>query len=140
MVSILVVDDDRVARTLMTKVLETAAYNCFSAGSAEEALDVIEGNQITLLITDFKLPSMNGIELFEKARSMQTHMRGILCSAIVDYDLITEIVESGLDDVLLKPVNGEALLSSIGRSMSIHQHWRQRIAELRKAKIDHLNS
>ena len=138
MSNILIVDDDRVARTLMTKVLETAQYSCLTAASAEEALDVLLSHQVSVIVTDLRMPGMDGLELFQKAKEERSNIRGILCSAYVSYDVITDIMESGLDDCLIKPVNGEALLSSVARSLGIAKHWKTRVAELRKINSDNM--
>ena len=138
MSNILVVDDDRVSRTLMSKVLETANYSCLTAASGEEALDILLSHQVSVLVTDLRMPGMDGLELFKKARQERSNLRGVLCSAYVSYDVITDIMESGLDDCLIKPVQGEALLASVARSLDIVKHWRSRVAELRKLNSDNL--
>lgn len=138
MSNILVVDDDRVSRTLMNKVLETAHYSCLTAASGEEALDILISHQVSVLVTDLRMPGMNGLELFIEARKERSNIRGILCSAYVSYDVITDMMEAGLDDCLIKPVQGEALLAGVARSLDIVQHWRNRIAELRKLNSDNV--
>ena len=138
MSNILVVDDDRVSRTLMSKVLETANFTCLTAASGEEAFEILLSHQVSVLVTDLRMPGMDGLELFNAARKERSNLRGVLCSAYVSYDVITDIMESGLDDCLMKPVQGETLLASVSRSLEIVKHWRGRVAELRKLNSDNM--
>lgn len=133
---ILVVDDDRVSRLLMVKILQAKDISCLVAESAEEALDIIKSHKVSILLTDLRMAGMDGIELYRRISGERPALRGILCSAYLDYDVITDVMELGFDDCLIKPIKKEMLLESVARSLRTQAHWRSRIAELRQLSMN----
>ena len=66
--SVLVVDDSLTTRMLEKSLLEAAGYDTHFANSGQQALELIQQGRFDLLIVDFEMPGMNGIELIEHAR------------------------------------------------------------------------
>ena len=122
----LVVDDDRMALTVMVRTIEASGYECLCARSAAEALEIIKQNEIAVMVTDLKMPDMDGFELFQKVRKDHEHIRGILCSANVSYTSIHEINQAGFDDCIAKPIDGPNLVQALRRSMDKHTRWVRR--------------
>jgi DNA-binding response OmpR family regulator len=65
---ILVVEDDSAVRKLLTKFLTTSGFQNNSAGSAEEAEDILDKEEINIVITDIRLPGMDGIRFTKKIK------------------------------------------------------------------------
>jgi CheY-like chemotaxis protein len=81
MATILLVDDEPVIREAMVRLLEGADYRVFDTYNGEDALHLIEEHpQITLLMTDVRMPGMSGIELAHEARKRRPGLKIILTS------------------------------------------------------------
>jgi DNA-binding response OmpR family regulator len=112
---ILIVEDDCSTRETIFKFLQTSGYNCYSAGSAEEALEFLYGSEVDLVITDVMMPGRTGLELTEwitrETGSDVIIMTGYLpnCS----YELAMELGASGF---FYKPIK---LAHMLGRVKSI---------------------
>ena len=68
--TILVVEDDAENRAAMVKVLEAAGYKVLETDNGQQALDVINEENIDILVTDLRLPVMDGVELLKRAKAM----------------------------------------------------------------------
>lgn len=80
--NILVVDDDPEVREILAETLAEFGYGVTQAGSAEEALPLLDGQQpgIDLVITDVRMPGMSGLELVEQARARKAGLKVIVIS------------------------------------------------------------
>jgi CheY-like chemotaxis protein len=81
---ILLVDDNRMGLSARKIVLEELGYRITTFTNAREALDQFEAHHFDLLITDFRMPHMNGVELISKVRSVQADLPAILISGFAD--------------------------------------------------------
>ena len=68
---ILVVDDEAIVVSLVRDALEDEEYDILTASSGQEALDILSHEQLHLLVTDIRMPNMDGIELVRRARERQ---------------------------------------------------------------------
>src|SRR3989449_7344658 len=107
---ILVVDDDVGIRENIADLLATEDYHVVSAGDADEAMQVLETEEIDLLLTDFQMPGRNGVELIEAARKANHPIPAILMTA---YLYVYEQIDEGRrkDITLLrKPFDADEIL------------------------------
>jgi DNA-binding NtrC family response regulator len=110
-IRILIVDDDwRMAKTLVD-ILKIKGYTAEAAHSAEEALEQIEKNRFHCVLTDVKMPGMNGVELHRAIQKISPELPVILMTAYAADDLITEGLEEGVIAALTKPLDINLLLS-----------------------------
>ena len=70
-IRVLLVDDSRVTREMIRRLLEDAGFAVRAAPSAEEALDLLEGEEFDCLVTDIEMPGMNGLELTRRLRTVE---------------------------------------------------------------------
>lgn len=110
---ILVVDDDTDYLRLFKNLLLQAGFSVKCATSGDEALSILKGSSINLMITDLNMPKMDGIELTKKALILMPFMPIILHSGSIspELPLLAEVV--GISRVLAKPVNPGAMLEAI---------------------------
>jgi len=101
--SILVVDDDDTILDIVVDYLNAEGYQTLAAASGEEALPHLDRRDLDLLITDFKMPGMNGLELARKALMADSDRPVILMTAFADVDNARESVSIGVYDFILKP-------------------------------------
>lgn len=129
---ILLVDDDPVALKFVAKVLADKGLRFHSTSSPIEAKAYLVAHRVTTLITDLQMPDLDGMQLFRWGRERQPFLRGILFSAMLDYDTVLQVVEKGFDDCLPKPVSPEVLSEAVDRCESAYQRWVTRINSFRR--------
>jgi len=110
-VRILVVDDDhRMAKTLVD-ILKLSGFAAEEAFSGQAALEKVEVHPYHCVLTDFKMPMMNGVELHRAIRALYPDLPVVLMTAYANDDLITRGLEEGLIAALTKPLDLDLLLS-----------------------------
>lgn len=127
---VMVVDDDPVSRKFLQVSLKRSGYGSIVCDSGVEALNLLYEYAPIVAICDYDMPEMNGIDFFLQARTLKPYLRGILHSGAVDYAVLTDAVEGGFDDCLLKPIRPKELYASLQRSTMMAKHWRSRYEEL----------
>ncbi|MBI4639618.1 MAG: response regulator [Candidatus Tectomicrobia bacterium] len=107
---ILVVDDQKSMCWILSKILTEAGFSVETAGTAAEALVVVANGKISAIILDYRLPDMNGIELFEKTRKQNSQIPAILITSYGSKTLKEEALRIGFAEYFDKPFNNQALL------------------------------
>lgn len=110
--AVLVVDDDAAVRRMIAKLLSDAGYITSEASDGEEAFEAILREQHSLIVSDWAMPRMDGIELIRNLRSasLSWYPYVLLLTAIDDR---TTGMKSGADDFLNKPIDRELLLQRV---------------------------
>lgn len=117
MAKILVVDDEITSITILKKVLEDAGHRVTTVSDGTKAMEKIKEFKYDILLTDFNMPGMNGIELTEQAVKIEPDMIVILITAFATIRSAVDAIRYGAFDYLTKPVNKEELLLAIDRGM-----------------------
>lgn len=136
---ILVVDDDRVNRQIISHHLTASGYEVVACADGEAAWEIIGSEEISLVVTDWIMPRMDGIELCHKIR--QTHFDRYIYTIIVtskdeQQDLIHGM-DAGADDFLVKPVNREVLGACIRageRILALERRLEERNRKLKESR------
>ena len=119
--TILVVEDDRLNRELISKVLRQEGYQVLEACDGDIALKILQVLPCDLVITDFLMPMLNGIEFVDQLRSLKPQMPIIFItgylSAISDKKIVDEVGE-----ILAKPFEPNVLRSSVRRLLDSTPH------------------
>jgi DNA-binding NtrC family response regulator len=114
-IRILIVDDNEVFRRPLQRALEAAGFEVVAVPSAEAALDALAARTTDLLLTDQRLPGMDGVQLITRVKA--THP-AVAIVAMTAYGTIESAVEArrcGADDYLLKPFEVPDLLRTLHR-------------------------
>ncbi|MEA2063821.1 MAG: sigma-54 dependent transcriptional regulator, partial [Gemmatimonadota bacterium] len=106
---ILVVEDDQTMREGLVITLNKMGFDTSGAGDGLSGLEFIEKEPFELVITDFKMPGMNGLELLEKVRSLRPGLDVILITAYGTMDLGREAARLGAADCLTKDFQPDEL-------------------------------
>ena len=110
---VLIVDDDAGIRENIADLLSTEDYRVFSAADADEALHVLEAEDIDLLVTDFQMPGRNGVELIEAARRANHLVPAILMTAyLYAYEQLDADRRKDIT-LLRKPFDADEILREI---------------------------
>jgi DNA-binding NtrC family response regulator len=100
---ILVVDDEHAVRITLAANLELEGFTVVEAGSGEEALEQVSAQGFDLVITDIRMPGMNGVELYRRVRALQPTLPVLLMTAFAVEDLVQDALRDGAYMVVQKP-------------------------------------
>lgn len=125
---VLVVEDDSELQQYLARIL-TDSYRLFLASDGAEAWEMIRAEQPDLVLSDVKMPVMDGIELCRAVRSSEEtdYVPVILLSAKAQLDARLEGMDAGADDYLPKPFSSAELLAKVRNTLASRQLLRQRI-------------
>ncbi len=112
---ILVVDDEEHILELLEYNLEQEGYQALKADTGEKALDILKKEEVDLVILDWMLPGMNGIDVLKKIRSSENHSQLPVILLTAKGDEISKVLglEIGADDYLTKPFGVHELFARI---------------------------
>lgn len=113
MLNILVVEDDKNTRKLITTILNNYGYTTLEATNGLEALEVLEHNHVDLMVLDVMMPKMDGYELAQTLRDNGSQLPMLMLSAKNQATDIKQGFVVGIDDYLTKPFDFEELLLRI---------------------------
>ncbi|MBI5576998.1 MAG: response regulator [Deltaproteobacteria bacterium] len=116
-VTVLVVDDEEFIRTLVRERLEIAGYSVDEACNGREALSRLAASDYTVLLTDIRMPEMDGISLLREATTRFPEVAGIVMSAHAELDTAVSALKIGACDYITKPFNFDVLLITIENSI-----------------------
>lgn len=119
---ILIVDDDPDIRASMRALLESEGFAVVCAADGLEALRLLPAENPALLITDLRMPQMEGMELLDRIRAAAPAVKMLVVSAYGDFTLCREALRRGAEDLLVKPVRNAELLHSIRSILKIDAH------------------
>lgn len=112
---VLIVDDNPFIRATVKKLLLGEGATCFEAGDGRKALKVLDGNSVDVVLTDYQMPVMNGIELVRAIRERPEHATTpILLLSASEYRSTTiRALDAGANDFIRKPFEATELLARL---------------------------
>jgi len=124
---ILVVDDSPIDRKLLEQALSREQYTVLSAESGKEAIQLFAEHRPPLVITDWLMPDVTGIELCQRIRleSQESYTYIIILTAMTEKDKLVKGLGAGADDYLTKPFHANELLARVGVGRRIADLHRQ---------------
>jgi len=114
---ILVVDDEASARSGLAKLLGQEGYQVDTAADGVLALELVTERAPNLIVTDLKMPNMNGMELIAKVREHNPEIATIVTTAFSDVSSAVQAMRAGAEDYLTKPIDFDALLLVLERAL-----------------------
>jgi two-component system response regulator FlrC len=116
--SILVVEDDFSLREAIVDTLDLAGFDVLDADNGRMALDVIDTNNITMVISDVQMPKMNGHQLLKQVKRHYPDIPVLLMTAYGTIDKAIEAMKDGAVDYLVKPFEPEVLVTTVNQYIS----------------------
>ena len=113
MFNILVVEDDKNLRKLITTYLQRNKYNTYEATNGEEALNLLDQSYIDLIVSDIMMPKMDGYELIKSLREAKYDVPILIITAKSEIEDKKEGFLLGADDYMVKPIDIEEMLLRI---------------------------
>ncbi len=115
---LLVVDDEKTQRDILTRILAKEGYDVESAESGEKALDVLSESKFEIVLTDQKMPGMNGLELIDTVKSRFGNISIVLMTAYGTITTAALAMQKGASDYITKPFEKEELLIVLNKVKS----------------------
>ncbi len=116
---ICVIDDDRSIRFVLEKALEKANMQVISYASADSALEAIALEEPAVIVTDIRMPGMDGLELLERINQQFPELPVIIMTAHSDLDSAVSAYKGGAFEYLPKPFDVDAAVALVNRALEV---------------------
>ncbi len=121
METVLIVDDEKNYPPILSAVLEEEGFETLTAYSGEEALSVLKNSDVDLVLTDMKMPSLDGIELLERIKEKDPGLPVIMMTAHGTVEKAVEAMQKGAYNYILKPFDNERLVIYVNKAIQMYR-------------------
>jgi len=118
-ISLLIVDDEAVLRQLLQKILAREGYQIHTAEDGCAALEFLGSNQVDIVITDMKMPGMDGMELMRRVKKQYPTVGVIFMTAFGNTVTVKDALLNGADEYITKPFRSYEISMVVERA-----YWR----------------
>lgn len=115
--SILVVDDDTNLQEVVVGILEDSVSKVLVASDGQEALEIIRGNEIDLVVADLEMPQMHGLQMIQEALNIRPGLLFVVLTGFGEREEVRRCIDLGVYGFLDKPINDELLLNIVSRGL-----------------------
>ena len=122
--SLLITDDDRSFRETLRNVFEPQGFRTLLAGDGEEALKIVQSEEVHLVLLDVHMPKLTGLEVLRLLRQFKAMLPCILMSAQLDELILEQARRAHAFSVLSKPVPLRLLTGTVRRALERTYDWR----------------
>jgi putative nucleotidyltransferase with HDIG domain len=130
---ILIVDDEELICRLLAQRLTSEGYACVTANNGREALSHFYKDTFSLIISDIRMPEMDGIEFLKRVKDLNPNMMVIMVTAYPELDMAVEAMRLGAYDFIIKPADLDLILLSVRKALE-----KRRLEEELEAYHKHL--
>ena len=116
-VDCLVVDDEPRLRQVLVHLMRNDGFRCFEAGNGLEAVELLQRQPVTLIMSDLRMPRMDGIELLKQVRSRWPDTAMVLITAVADVEVAVSCLAIGAMDYLTKPFHLEEVRARVKQAL-----------------------
>jgi len=115
MTSCLIIDDSRLVRQVSKRIIEDIGFSCAEAEDGKHAYELCQDFMPDLIIVDWNMPVMSGLEFVEKLRSMENgaHPKVIFCTTEDNLSHIERALRAGATEYIMKPFNRDMIQSKL---------------------------
>jgi two-component system NtrC family response regulator len=121
METILIVDDEKNYLLVLSAVLEEEGYEVLTTSSSLEALEIQKASDVDLVLTDMKMPGMDGIEVLEQIKTRDPELPVIMMTAHGTVDKAVEAMQKGAYSYILKPFDNERLTLYVKKAIATYE-------------------
>ncbi len=133
--SILIVDDEKNVLNAIQRGLRKEPYTIYTAESGDKALSIINARDISLVVSDYNMPHVNGLEFLKEIKTMYPHVLTIMLTGQAEIEVAVKAInEAGVYKFILKPWDDEDLRITIRRALESIELTTERDRLLRKIK------
>ena len=116
-IRILVIDDEKGMRDLLEYELKNEGYAVFTAATGQEALETIRKEKISLVISDLKMPKMDGLEVLKAVKKIDPRLEVILATGYATVETAVNAIKMGAYDFVQKPFNISEVLALVEKAL-----------------------
>jgi two-component system response regulator HydG len=131
---VLIVEDDAVFLRPLRRALEYGGFEVLAGGSGEEALDLLKTEDVDLVLTDQRLPGMDGVELVRRVKAEHGEVAVVVMTAYGTIGAAVEATRLGAEDYLVKPFEPEEIVLVLRRALEFQELRIQRRLSLRRSQ------
>jgi signal transduction histidine kinase len=133
---ILIAEDEVGIRTALTILLEEEGYQVSTAKDGNEAMDVVRGKEIDLVVSDIRMPGMSGLQFLEEVRKLPYGPEIILITAFGSVETAIQAMKKGARDFLLKPFSNDLMKMTVRRVLEMRElsEENKKLRELERMK------
>jgi len=117
-VHILVVDDNRINQKITQKILEKRQFKCSLADDGEQAIALVKENTYDLILMDIHMPKVDGVQATKAIRMFNKEVPIVALTAVELDEMRATIMDSGMNDIILKPYDISQFLNTILRNLN----------------------
>jgi two-component system NtrC family response regulator len=121
METVLIVDDEKNYPHILSAVLEEEGFEALTAHSGHEALEILGDADVDLVLTDMKMPAMDGMELLERIKAKELDIPVIMMTAHGTVDKAVEAMQKGAYTYILKPFDNERLVIYVNKAIAMYR-------------------
>jgi len=114
---ILIVDDEKMVYSVVAQRLAKEGYPCVMANNGREALGYFYKDNFSLIISDIRMPEMDGLELLRNVKAVRPNIMFIIMTAHPEINMAVEAIRLGANDFILKPVDLELVAFSVKKAL-----------------------
>lgn len=115
---IMIVDDDALVREMLFYIIQEEGFEPLTAASGESAIKKVSSDKPDLMLVDFKMPGMNGMEVMNKAKALDPDLPVIMITAYAGIEGAVEAIRAGFYDYLAKPFDNQDVVRVLHRALS----------------------
>ncbi|MDQ3712668.1 MAG: sigma-54 dependent transcriptional regulator [Acidobacteriota bacterium] len=123
--NVLIAEDEELMRSILRQLLEGEGCRVFTADSAENALDIFSANNVHVTLTDIKMAGMDGLELLDQIKTIDTEALVIIMTAYSSVDSAIAALRKGAYDYITKPFVNEDLLQTVRNAIRTKELFRE---------------
>ena len=114
---ILIVDDEKMVCSVIARRLAKEGYACIMAHNGREALGYFYKDNVSLIISDIRMPEMDGLDLLKNVKAVRPNMMFIIMTAYPEVNMAVEAIRLGANDFILKPFDLELVAFSVNKAL-----------------------
>ncbi|MDP3030164.1 MAG: sigma-54 dependent transcriptional regulator [Deltaproteobacteria bacterium] len=127
MESILIVDDEKNYLIVLKELLSEENYEVITAENALQALEIFKESDLDLVLTDMRMPKIDGIELLENIRSINSEIPVIIMTAYATVEKAVKAMKKGAFDYVTKPFQNEELKITVRKAIDLYKLKRENL-------------
>ena len=121
METILIVDDEKNYPPILSAILKEEGFETLTAFSGEEVLEILKDSDVDLVLTDMKMPFMDGIELLERIKDKDPDLPVIMMTAHGTVEKAVEAMQKGAYNYIMKPFDNERLIIYVNKATAMYR-------------------
>jgi len=138
-ISVLYVEDESIIRLEVTELLKNRVKTVYSASNGKEALEIFKKYKPDLVITDIRMPEMDGLELSKEIRKIKSDEVIIITTAYSDVEYLLKSLEIGINQYIVKPIEYKRLYDSLDKLYEV-KVLNKKLEQTRSLLIEYKNA